>query len=148
MGLIDTITGGRIYLDTNIVIYALEGYPEFAPALTSLFKAVDENKIKAVTSELTLAEALVKPLMVGNAVIENVYLDTLRTSASFQVVAISRQILIEAARLRARANVITLPDAIHLATAQVHACQYFLTNDKRMKSIADFDIIVLSEAGL
>src|SRR3990172_910543 len=146
MGLIDMIKGGRIYLDTNIVIYALEGYPEFASALTSLFKAIDENRIKAVTSELTLAESLVKPLMDGNTVIENVYLDTLRTSVSFQVVAISRQILIEAAHLRAKSRLLNLPDAIHFATAQINDCQTFLTNDKRLKSVSDFDVVILSEA--
>ncbi|MDI6725568.1 MAG: PIN domain-containing protein [Smithellaceae bacterium] len=146
MGLIDKITGGRIYLDTNIVIYALEGYREFAPALTSLFQAIDENKIKAVTSELTLAESLVKPLMIGNKVIENVYLDMLQTSASFHVVAISRQILIEAARLRAKSRLLSLPDAIHFATAQINDCQTFLTNDKRLKAVSDFDVVILSEA--
>lgn len=146
MGLIDRITGGRIYLDTNIVIYALEGYREFAPALVSLFQAIDENKIKAVTSELTLAESLVKPLMIGNRVIENVYLDMLQTSASFQVVAISRQILIEAARLRAKSRLLSLPDAIHFATAQLNECQTFLTNDKRLRSVSDFNVVILSEA--
>jgi len=55
MGIMDTFRGERIYLDTNIFIYALEAYPEYVSALTSLFVAIDEGKIKAVTSELTLA---------------------------------------------------------------------------------------------
>ncbi len=54
---------GRVYLDTNIFIYALEGYPTFRAVLTTLFAALDRGDLVAVTSELTLAEALVKPLL-------------------------------------------------------------------------------------
>ena len=66
MGIMDVIKGERIYLDTNIFIYALEAYPEFVSALTSLFVAIDEGKLRAVTSELTLAEVLIKPMMDNN----------------------------------------------------------------------------------
>ena len=47
---------GRVYLDTNIFIYALEGYPTFQTALIMLFDALDRQALSAVTSELTLAE--------------------------------------------------------------------------------------------
>jgi hypothetical protein len=35
---------GRVYLDTNIFIYALEGYPAFRAVLTTLFAALDRSK--------------------------------------------------------------------------------------------------------
>ena len=41
---------GRVYLDTNIFIYALEGYPTFRTALTTLFDALDRQELTAVTS--------------------------------------------------------------------------------------------------
>lgn len=62
MGLMDVLVGDRIYLDTNIIIYALEGYSEYISSLEQLFTAIDEGKMGAVTSELTLAESLVKPM--------------------------------------------------------------------------------------
>lgn len=62
MGLSNTISGSRIYLDTNIFIYAIEGYPEYQSILTSLFSLFDEGTYSAVTSELTLAEVLIKPM--------------------------------------------------------------------------------------
>jgi predicted nucleic acid-binding protein len=107
-------------------IYALEGYSEFAPTLTALFVALDDGRIKAATSELTLAESLVKPMMDGNKDIEAVYLETLQPSESLDVIPISRQILIAAARLRAETKSLTLPDAIHLATASGDLKMYFL----------------------
>ncbi len=41
MGILDAIQGNRIYLDTNIWIYALEGYPAFIQNLTHLFQSMD-----------------------------------------------------------------------------------------------------------
>lgn len=66
MGLLNALQGHQIYLDTNIWIYALEGYPDFIQPLTELFSHIDQGNLKAVTSELTLAEVLVKPLMDQN----------------------------------------------------------------------------------
>lgn len=66
MGLIEEIRGKNIYLDTNVFIYALEGYSEYALVLSTLFAAVDQGVIQAFTSELSLAESLVKPMMDNN----------------------------------------------------------------------------------
>jgi len=41
----------------------VEGYPKFQPELNVLFEAFDDGTLKAITSELTLAEVLVKPLI-------------------------------------------------------------------------------------
>ena len=81
MARIETLTG-RLYLDTNIFVYALEGYPVFRPILTSLFAAIDRGDIQAVTSELTLAEVLVKPLLDRSREREAAYLQALRPSTS------------------------------------------------------------------
>lgn len=61
MGILDAIQGNRVYLDTNIWIYASEGYPVFIHDLTQLFQSIDRSNLNPVTSELLLAEALVKP---------------------------------------------------------------------------------------
>ena len=70
----DVIKGERIYLDTNIIIYAMEGYTEYASSLATLFAAIDEGKLSAVNSELTLAESLVQPMMNDNAHLQKIYL--------------------------------------------------------------------------
>jgi predicted nucleic acid-binding protein len=141
----EVIKGQRIYLDTNIFIYALEAYPEYVSILTLVFTAIDEGKIKAVTSELTLAEVLIKPTMDDNDDLKNIYLDTLQSSDAFLVIPVNRQILIEAAKIRAKSETLHLPDAIHLATARVHNCNFFLTNDKRLGALPDFHVVLLSE---
>ena len=145
MGLMDVIAGDMIYLDTNIIIYAPEGYPDYVSTLKWLFAAIDEGKIKAVTSELTLAESLIKPMMDDNTYLQNIYMEALQPTQGLSVVPINRGILIAAARLRAKSETLNLPDAIHLATAQVHRCTTFLTNDKPLRSLPEFHIVVLSE---
>lgn len=61
------------------------------------------------------------------------------------IIPIERQILIEAARIRADLPNIQLPDAIHLATARNTHSHKFITNDKRLKCIQEIEIILLSE---
>jgi predicted nucleic acid-binding protein len=135
---------GRIYLDTNIFIYALEGYPVFRAVLTTLFDALDRGELMAVTSELTLAEVLVKPLLDHHAERKAAYLQALQPSTSLQIISVSREVLIAAARLRADAN-LKLPDAIHLATAQLTGCGEFLTNDAHFPTLPGLVIRQLSE---
>lgn len=115
---------GRVYLDTNIFIYALEGYRTFRTAIATLFDALDRQELFAVTSELTLAEALVKPFLDRNVEREAAYLRILQPSASLQMLPVNRDVLVAAARLRAETS-IKLPDAIHAATRRSPAAPAF-----------------------
>ncbi len=118
----------RVYLDANVFIYAVEGYPTFKDRLRILLEAIDRRDIEAVTSELTLAEVLVKPFREGQPHWQEIYQQVLQPSPTLQLVPISKTLLTTAARIRARSN-ITLPDAIHAATSQQMQCGSFLTND-------------------
>ena len=145
MGLSNTISGSRIYLDTNIFIYAIEGYPEYQSILTSLFSLFDEGTYSAVTSELTLAEVLIKPMKENKKEIQQLYEELLRPSDVLTISTIDRQILIDAAKIRASSDAILLPDAIHLASARNQNCSSFITNDKRLRKIDSFQVVILSE---
>jgi len=138
------ILTGRVYLDTNVFVYALEGYEEFRSRLTTLFERIDRGELQALTSELTLAEVLVKPLLDRNKEREAVYHQVLRSSASLQVTPVTRDVLVAAARLRADHG-LKLPDAIHAVTAQLTSCQQFLTNDARFKHLPGFPVLLLSQ---
>src|SRR5579871_6325017 len=112
MGISNQLKGSKIYLDANIFIYLLEGYSEFVPVLTQLFALIDKDTLSPVTSELTLAEVLVKPIMNKNIALEQTYTNIIQTSASLKVSSITRDILISAAKLRANiSNSFRLPDA-------------------------------------
>lgn len=145
MGIMDTLQSKQsVYLDSNIFIYLLEMHPTFIDVLTELFLFIDSGQLPAVTSELTLAETLVKPTEENNVDLQRTYQSVLQTSNVLQIISINRVILIEAARLRAT-NKIKLPDAIHLATAIVNHCQAFITNDLLLKNTNNIRIISLSD---
>jgi predicted nucleic acid-binding protein len=142
--ILNAIRGERVYLDTNVFIYALEGYPEFVDELNEFFDSIDAGNLRAFTSELTLAEVLVRPLMDGNLEIQTAYQQALQSSEGLEVVPVSREVLIEAARLRSVAN-FRLPDAIHGATAILTGCETFLTNDRRLAAMSGVEAVLSSE---
>jgi predicted nucleic acid-binding protein len=97
VGLIAQRIGSRrIYLDTNVFIYALE-HSKFNAVLSELFTAIDGYEIEAVTSELTLAETLVKPIEHRNAALQSLFESRLETAGGLLVVPIDRSILVRAA---------------------------------------------------
>src|SRR6185295_6231339 len=96
--------------------YALEEVEPWIGVARRVLASLDAGDCSGVTSELSLAECLVKPLQMGRADVVQTYQAFLQESRFFSVVPISRELLAEAARLRAISR-IKLPDAIHAATA-------------------------------
>ncbi|MEW6238395.1 MAG: type II toxin-antitoxin system VapC family toxin [Candidatus Omnitrophota bacterium] len=144
MGLINQIEGNRIYLDTNIFIYLFESFSPYIDILSPVIEKVELGQFHSYTSELTIAEALVKPIMEKNTQWQSIYIQGIQSSPSLTVEPIHRTILIEAARLRSEIG-LKLPDAIHYATAIHSNCTAFLTNDKQMKSIKNLNVIQLDD---
>src|SRR4051794_3601411 len=117
MGSLNAVSGTRLYLDTNIIIYAAEGPAVSGAPLQRLLLRVDAGQLSALTSELTLAEVLVKPLKDGDATAADRYRRRLTAGLTLDVTPISRAVLEAAAELRAAHRSFKLPDAIHAATA-------------------------------
>ncbi len=144
MGLLEAIQGNICYLDTNIWIYALEGFPAYAPALTELLTQIDQGNLQGITSELTLAETLVRPLQLGNQQQQLMYQQAIANAPHLSIIPVRRDLLIQAAKLRATTK-LKLPDAIHAATALANHCTSFLTNDPQFKTVPELTVILLSE---
>jgi predicted nucleic acid-binding protein len=145
MGVIDELTGQRVYLDANVFICGVEGIAPYVEPMRKLFAAVDAGSASAATSELTLAEVLVRPMADGNASLQATYEDMLQSGSGFQVIPVARAILIEAARLRVESNALRLPDAIHIATARACGCSVFLTNDRSLSSAPGLRVLLCSD---
>ncbi|RJP27760.1 MAG: PIN domain-containing protein [Candidatus Omnitrophota bacterium] len=142
MGLIDQIQGKRIYLDTNIFVYLFEEFAPYVSLLRPLIEQIENGDFHSVTSELTLAESLVKPIQDNNTTWQEVYKQGIQTSPTLSVCPINREILIKAANIRAQ-HIVKLPDAIHMATAVLSGCETFLTNDRQIKSIDGMKAVYL-----
>jgi predicted nucleic acid-binding protein len=147
MGRVSDELGAKVYLDTNIIIYALEGFAAFDDQIRALLQAMDDGEISAITSELTLAEVLVKPIKDQDTTIQQLYRSFLTASPVLQMASIGRNILEEAAHLRATTK-LKMPDAIHLATANLTGCDSFLSNDVLFKSVGTGSVKLLSDVSL
>ena len=144
MEILEELEGGKVYLDTNVFIYAVEAVTEYSAAVEALFGLIEDSAVNAVTSELTLAEALAKPLEMDRHDIAEVYEAMLMPSAWLAVVPIERSVLIEAARLQARLK-LRLPDAIHVATAIATGCPAVLSNDRRLRAPPGIKLVRLKQ---
>ena len=123
----------------------LNGFPSYASTLRELFQAVDSGGLSAVTSELTLAELLIIPFRHGNIEEERRCRMILRPRPHLQLLPVNTNVLEATARMRAALPAMRTPDAIHGATARLAGCDFFLTNDRHLKTISGLQIALLSE---
>lgn len=138
------ISSQRLYLDSNIFMYAIEGHELYVATIQQIFSCIANKSIPVYTSELTLAECLVMPLKLGNKRLAQLYEAHLSTHAGLECLPISREILVQAAQLRADLN-IKLPDAIHVASALHANCDSLLTNDQGIRAPSSLSVLVLSD---
>jgi predicted nucleic acid-binding protein len=122
----------RVYLDTNIFIAAFEMVGDQSDYAWRILDAIDSGALLGVTSELTLAEVLIRPMQDGDDELVQRYQSIISRGEGFEVVAISRGILIEAAILRTVRRTLRLPDAIHVATARLDDCGFLVSDDRRL----------------
>lgn len=135
----------KIYLDANCFIYIAEENGLFSEHLKPVFASIDNNEFYAATSEISLAECLVKTVALNDANKILVYETALTNSSVLTVLPIYRDVLKKAAWLRANFPALRLPDAIHLASAILTNCDAVLTNDLRLKDNSPIPVLRLQE---
>lgn len=133
--------GSLVGLDTNIFIYYFQKHLQFGLRAKEIFEYLSENKISAITSNITLIELLAFPLPPN---LLKQLEDDLLSFPILKIQEVSNQIALEAARIR-REHGFRLADAIQLATAIDAKVQAFITNDQKLKIFKRLKIINLTE---
>jgi predicted nucleic acid-binding protein len=128
-----------VYLDTNIVIYAVEQNPVFGPKARTRLATARAAGDTLMISDLTRMECLVGPLKSGDAAVEA---DFRTFFAVTNVVAVTAAVCDRAARIRASHNFRPM-DALQLAAVE-HGASIFLTADARLRSFTGLVVEVLS----
>jgi predicted nucleic acid-binding protein len=130
----------RLYLDSNAIIYSVEGIQSFRDsALSWIERASHTPEGRVLTSRISHLECRSKPLGEGNQDLlarYDTFLATLTTSA------VTDEVVEVATQLRARFKVRSV-DAVHLATAIVDGSDIFLTGDQRLERCTDVNVVVL-----
>lgn len=97
MGLLNDLKGGPVALDTAVFIYFFEEHPKYLPLVEPVFLAIDDGKLEAVTSAVTLLETIVVPLRAGNSALADRYEEFLTNSQGLRLLHLSLDLLKEAA---------------------------------------------------
>lgn len=144
MGLMEDLGEGPVGLDTAVFIYFIEEHPDFLPLVKVIFEAIDEGRLQAVTSTLTLLKTLVVPYRADNVALAESYETILGHSRGLQLRDIDRRLTRYAAQLRATLRLKT-PDALQLAAAFGTSCTAFVTNDRALPSFETLKVLQLSD---
>lgn len=131
--------GVGILVDTNPIIYHLEGHPTLAARYRPLFLAAERGRNHLIISAVTLAEVLGGPARTNNEILLERYEQALTQGANCHFRAIDAAVAVHAARLRARYR-LKLPDAIQLATALQEGCHAIVTHDRDFSGVTELPI--------
>ena len=135
--------GWTIYVDSPVIIYSVERVEPYSALLDPLWRQVETGECFVVSSELVVAEILVKPIREGNSALA-MELRSVLDSSDLSLVPATRPVWDEVARLRAMTGLKT-PDALHVATSLMAGCDLFITNDDDFRRVADLPIVVLDD---
>jgi predicted nucleic acid-binding protein len=120
----------RIFWDSNLFIYFLEGNDERALATRRLRKSMLDRGDQLVTSTLTVGEILVKPTANGDDARCCLYEEVLGKTAI--IVPFDLKVARQYAMVRATTS-IKGPDAVQLACASHAGVDLFITNDDHLQ---------------
>jgi predicted nucleic acid-binding protein len=132
MGIRQEIKDRRVYFDTNVFIYLVEGYAAFQTSLSEIRESLLHQEAEIFTSELTLCEVLVVPFRSNNIEVVNTYRQLIEESGAFTLLPTKRETYIRASLIRAQMG-LKMADAIHMATAVEYGCEVFVSNDTSLK---------------
>lgn len=106
----------RLAIDTAPIIYFIESHPDYDSLVTEVFRFVSEGVVTGVTSVISLAEVLTRPLREGQTQLYLQYRTFLLNADHLEMVSIDPDIAERASLLRAQYGLRT-PDALQIAAA-------------------------------
>jgi predicted nucleic acid-binding protein len=133
-----------IFLDTAPVIYFIEAHHQFGPLVKQVVELMNENRIQAFTSVLTLSEVLPKPVETGNDELAEKFKTYLKNGQNLTLLPITETIGETAGVLRGKYPHLKTVDAVQIAAAIDAEADAFLTNDKKLSGIKEIKVLVLN----
>lgn len=133
---------GKIFFDTAPFIYLLENHPKYGQIVDDFIVEATSNNVTLVTSILSLAEFGVVPERNKRQDLIDDFEDLLR-NAAFEIPSIEKQTAINSYQLRAKYQSLKALDSLQLAVAINSGCDHFFTNDFKLKSISEINILIV-----
>ncbi len=120
-----------VVLDTNVLIYHLEGLAPYLELTRVLITRLGEGELQGVISTVTLAELLVGPYREGDKSRVAVAREFVAGMPNTTLADVDAEVADRAAWLRTHG--MRMPDALVAATAVVHTSDAIVTNDPDLK---------------
>jgi predicted nucleic acid-binding protein len=134
-----------IGLDTALFIYHFEENPRYIPLTRQLLSGIESGERKGITSTITLMEIIVKPYALKQSDVARKYEAMLVNFPNLEIVDLDRDVIRQAARLRAEFR-IRPPDALQVGASLLYGAQAFITNDSLLKRLQEkLDVIILDD---
>ncbi|HVP22253.1 MAG TPA: type II toxin-antitoxin system VapC family toxin [Anaerolineaceae bacterium] len=135
----------KVGLDTTVFIYHFEKHPIYSPLTQEILSNIEKGILKGITSSVILMEIIVKPLSMGRNDIARKYEALLMNFPNLEVVDLDRDVIRQAARLRAEYR-LRPPDALQVSACLLGGAEAFVTNDRRIDRIkGKLDIVDLDD---
>jgi predicted nucleic acid-binding protein len=130
-------------LDTSIFIYHFEKNPTYLSLTRELFSRIESGELRGVTSTISLMEIIVRPLDLGRQDIAQKYEALLVNFPNLEMIDLDRDIIRQAARLRAEFK-IRPPDALQVSACLARGAHAFITNDRKLERLQkQTEVIIL-----
>jgi predicted nucleic acid-binding protein len=133
----------RVAMDSNVLIYLLEGDDRLADIAARLVDAIGRGEVEGILASLGVAEILVPIAAADDARAFEEAAATIR-DLGFRIVTLDAATAEDAAWIRGRTGA-SMPDAVHLACARRAGGTVFVTNDRRIPELPQLSIAILED---
>ena len=128
-------------VDSNVFVYLFESSGLLATAAAAAIDGFGDRRV--IFASVGVVEVLGGPARANDRALMERYLDEIRSLDGIRIIPLDEDIAFASAAQRGRSGV-TLGDAIHLATARAAGATAFITNDARIRSTDDLEVIQLA----
>lgn len=135
----------KIGLDSMCFLYQFADHQEFGPLTHLIYQLLEENKIQAVTSAVTIVETFVQIEKSSDQLLILEYEKFFTGLPNFELVELNWPQARLAAKLRAVYSFLKTPDAIQIASVLLRGCTAFLTNDRKLLKVKAIKILLLGD---
>lgn len=134
----------KIFVDTAPFIYLMENHPKFAKKIRKAITEAIVNGDTLVTSVVTYMEFGVKPEREKRQDVIRKF-DDLLSKLNIRILVIDKEAGQKAYQMRAKYKFLKGMDALQVALSIRENCSVFLTNDKKLKKIAEINVKTIDE---
>ena len=140
------MAGQRVYIDTKVFIFFLDGNEKYLPVVGPILQACVGGTLFAATGRLAIAEVMVHPYRHGNAVTVSRFKSFFAQKNFLSITEHGPDCFDDAAMIAGQKRM-KLIDAIHYRTALQAGCRFLLTNDRGFATDAELEVVQLDDLG-